>query len=164
MPLQSHTRTVDRSHIPLGLFCLVFGAGALWIARDYETGSVVSMGPGFFPKTVAGIIIFLGAFILIARGRDLAEDIDPEQSTFAIVPFLRITGCVLGSIVVFGLTLNPLGLPISAFLMVLLASLARRDTPILPVLATAIVLSVLSTLLFAYLLQLQIPVLPEVLR
>ncbi|WP_083198360.1 tripartite tricarboxylate transporter TctB family protein [Pararhizobium polonicum] len=157
-------RRTDTTHIPLGLFCILTGAVAMWIARDYETGTVVSMGPGFFPKAVSGLLLAFGAAILIVRGRDLPEPDEDATSRLAIGELLRIVCCVIGSIVLFGVTLMSLGLPVSTFLMVLVASLARSDTRPAAILLTAIVLSVVATLLFAYALRLQIPVLPELLR
>ncbi len=155
---------VDRSHRPLAAFCVIVGAAALWISRDYETGTVIAMGPGFFPKAVAGLLIFLGIVILLVGGRDVEPDDDSAKPTSGLVALGRIVLCVIGSIVLFGLALQPLGLPIATFLMVALASLARREAQLMPVMLTALILSVLSTILFALLLQLQIPVLPEFAR
>jgi len=154
----------DRTHIPLGLFCILIGAAAMWIARDYETGTVISMGPGFFPKAISGLLVVFGAAILIVRGRDLPEDGEAATEPLGIAGLLRIVGCIIGSILTFAATLKGLGLPISIFLMVLVASFARSGTRPLAIVITALVLSVLATLLFAYALQLQIPVLPELLR
>lgn len=156
--------SLDRSHRPLSVFCVLVGVAALWISRDYETGTVIAMGPGFFPKAVAGLLIFLGIVILLVGGRDVKPDEDSARPSSGLATLGRIVLCVIGSVVLFGLALQPLGLPVATFLMVALASLARREARLIPVMLTALILSVLATILFALLLQLQIPVLPEFLR
>nr|WP_280924245.1 tripartite tricarboxylate transporter TctB family protein [Ciceribacter sp. S153] len=156
----------DTTHRQLGPFCIIVGAAALWIARDYETGTFVAMGPGFFPKTVSMLLIALGAFILLAGGRDLPADDEQEAPVRGhnIADVLRVIGCVIGSIIIFGLTLKPFGLPIASFLMVVLASFARKRASIAQTLAAAVALAVFATLLFPLALGLQIPVLPEFVR
>lgn len=153
----------DLSHRPLAVFCVLIGLGALWVSRNYDTGTVISMGPGFFPKAVAGLLILLGTIVFVVNGRDLSPAEDDEPG-IGLLSLIRILLFVTGSVVLFGLTLGPLGLPVATFLMVALASAARSGARPIPVFLTAIVLSVLATLLFAFALQLQIPVYPGVLK
>lgn len=121
------------------------------------------MGPGFFPKAVAGLLILLGIIIFVVSGRDVSPPEDDEPG-IGLLSLTRILFFVIGSVVLFGLTLSPLGLPVATFLMVALASAARSGARPVPVFLTAIVLSVLATLLFAFVLQLQVPVYPELLK
>ncbi|AYD04343.1 tripartite tricarboxylate transporter TctB family protein [Neorhizobium sp. NCHU2750] len=154
----------DKTNVPLGTFLIVIGLAALWVARGYETGTFISMGPGFFPKTVSGCLILLGALIILFRGRDLppaeASDVEPIKTAAR----LRIIGCITASNIVFAATLVPLGLPVATFLMVVIAGFGHETSRPLTILATALILAVLATLLFASLLGLQIPVLPEALQ
>ncbi|WP_180356156.1 tripartite tricarboxylate transporter TctB family protein [Aliirhizobium smilacinae] len=154
----------DASHLPLGIFCIVAGLAALWIAQDYDTGTFISMGPGFFPKAVSGVLILIGILILLLRGRDMPAGASEVRDTPPLLSRLRVIGCVSAAILVFAATLMPLGLPFASFLMVALAGLGHSGSRPLTIVATAAVLAVLSTVLFAGLLGLQIPVLPEVLR
>lgn len=154
----------DHTHVPLGLFLIALGLTALWIARDYETGSFISMGPAFFPKTVSGCMMVMGVLIILFRGKDLPPEEDDGLEAATIHARLRIIGCVTASILVFAATLHPLGLPVATFLMVAIAGFAQETARPLTILATAIALAILATALFAMLLGLQIPVLPEVLR
>lgn len=160
------TPSTDTSHRQLGPFCIIAGAAALWIARDYDTGTFIAMGPGFFPKAISGILIALGIFVLLVRGRDLPEEEHAveEQALLSPLGHLRVIGWVTVSIVVFGITLHPLGMPVASFIMVVLASLARKGSGIGITLATAAALAAFATLLFPLALGLQIPVLPEFLR
>ena len=153
----------DLTHRPLAAFCVLVGLGALWISRNYETGTVISMGPGFFPKAVAGLLILFGVIIFVVSGRDV-EPFEDDGPGIGLLSLSRILLFVIGSVVLFGLTLGPFGLPVATFLMVTAASAARSGARPIPVFLTALVLSVLATLLFAYALQLQIPVYPELLK
>lgn len=163
MDTNMDTRGHDRTHLPLGAFCIIVGAIALWVAGEYDTGTFISMGPGFFPKGVSGALIFMGILIVLLRGRDLpeGEGANPPPS---IPARLRIIGAVTASIIVFGAALKPLGLPVATFFMVSIAGFSQPDARPATVLATAATLAIFATILFAWALGLQIPVLPEVLR
>lgn len=164
MTVENHQ--IDTTHRHLGPFCIIVGAAALWIARDYETGTFVAMGPGFFPKTISMLLIALGAFVLLAGGRDLPADDEQEAPVRgrSIADVFRVIGCIIGSIVIFGLTLKPFGLPVASFLMVVLASFSRKRASLAQTFAAAVALAVFATLLFPLALGLQIPVLPEFVR
>lgn len=164
--MQSDQSTVDRdtSHLPLGIFCILLGAAALWIAQDYDTGTFISMGPGFFPKAVSGLLILMGVVVLLLKGKDLPATESDGGAVPSLSARLRIIGCVTASILVFAAALMPLGLPFSTFLMVAIAGIGHSGSRPISILLTAAALAILATILFAWLLGLQIPVLPEVLR
>lgn len=46
-----------------GIFFVALGALALYLSRDYEMGSALSMGPGYFPTWLGGIMIGFGVVI-----------------------------------------------------------------------------------------------------
>jgi hypothetical protein len=154
----------DNTHVPLGIFLIAIGLAALWVARDYDTGTFTSMGPGFFPKGVSGCMILMGILVILFRGKDLPEADDDGLEAPTALARLRIIGLVTASILVFAATLSPLGLPVATFFMVVIAGFSLRGSQPLTILATAVALAAFATILFAWLLGLQIPVLPEVLR
>lgn len=47
-----------------GLFYIVLGGIAIWMARDYPFGSALRMGPGYFPTVLSGIMILFGITIM----------------------------------------------------------------------------------------------------
>jgi TctA family transporter len=53
------------SDIALGVIMLVIGALALWVARDYPSGSLTRVGPGMFPTVVAGLLCLVGVVLLL---------------------------------------------------------------------------------------------------
>lgn len=154
----------DKSHLPLGIFCVALGTAALWIAQNYDTGTFISMGPGFFPKAVSGLLILMGVIVLLLQGRDLAAAENEARDVPPLGARLRIISSVTASIIVFAAALMPLGLPFATFLMVAIAGLGHSGSRPATIFLTAAALAILATVLFAWLLGLQIPVLPEVLR
>ena len=48
-----------------GILLLFFGIAGFYMAFSYPFGSSLRMGPGYFPRVLAGIIIAFGLFVLI---------------------------------------------------------------------------------------------------
>lgn len=46
-----------------GLLMVTIGAIAFWMALDYPFGSALRMGPGYFPRVLAGIFIAFGVYV-----------------------------------------------------------------------------------------------------
>lgn len=46
-----------------GLLMISVGAIAFWMALDYPFGSALRMGPGYFPRVLAGIFIAFGVYV-----------------------------------------------------------------------------------------------------
>ena len=95
-----------------GLMYAAIGLGAIFIARDYNLGSSVRMGPGYFPTVLGGLLALVG-FVSIARSfLRVGEAIEPF--------FWKGIILVLGSAVLFGLLarlLLPLALMISMYFL-----------------------------------------------
>lgn len=154
----------------LGLFCIVVGLGAIWIARGYPYGTLTSMGPGFVPTAVAAILVVLGVIVILLRGSDVKDEEMEEKpavsqgpgSALVLLGVARVLFFVVGGIVFFGFALRRLGMGISTFILVLLVSLARPGVKIRPVLFLAAGITIASYVIFILLLGLQIDFLPKV--
>ena len=85
-----------------GFLLLFFGLGGFYMALDYPFGSSLRMGPGYFPRVLAAIIIGFGAFILI-RGMKTNEKI---KGVWGWKPLSFITV----AIVAFGYLMDHLGM------------------------------------------------------
>jgi hypothetical protein len=48
-----------------GLMFLAFGLGFAIIARNYQMGTAVRMGPAYFPTVLGGLMAVLGAIVLV---------------------------------------------------------------------------------------------------
>ncbi|MEO3388107.1 tripartite tricarboxylate transporter TctB family protein [Mesorhizobium sp. CAU 1741] len=134
-----------------GAVLTAIGSISLFVASGYFIGTARSMGPGYAPVMVSGLLVLVGIALLL-RSRFVAD-----------VPVtglrLRSTVMVLASIVVFGMTVEGLGsfLAVLLTLMCSAAGSARfRFTP-LPILG-AIVFSAACAGTFSVLLGLPMPV------
>lgn len=119
---------------------------------ELPIGRALNMGPGYFPIVLSGLLVMLGG-ILVARSGVTV----PEQS-FGKMPWRGVAMISL-AILVFSLTLRPLGLFPASLITSAIAALS--SPAIKPVRAVMIGfgIAVFCTILFGYLIKLQIPVL-----
>ncbi|HEX4918545.1 MAG TPA: tripartite tricarboxylate transporter TctB family protein [Limnobacter sp.] len=99
-----------------GLLYLIAGAAAFYIARDYEMGTAVSMGPGYFPKVLSVLLMGIGAISLV---RSFVVDGEPLQG-FALSKIIYIVASVL----VFALLAEGAGLAIAVMAVFFVAAIA----------------------------------------
>jgi hypothetical protein len=161
----------DRTWLPLGLSSIALGAAAAFIASGYAMGTVTAMGPGFIPMGVSLFLIAMGGLVIVARGRDVAEDgaadekddAPPPAEPLARSPLgaARSIGAIVAAIVIFGLGVKPLGLALTTFLSVIAGAYANPSARPGPALLMAVGLSAGACLLFVALLGLQIGILPR---
>jgi len=135
-----------------GILIVAAAALFLFLGRDLAHGTAFRMGPGYFPRYVAGVAIAIG-LILIGKGlRTTGERLPPLK--------LRPLGLLLAAILFFGLSVNTLGLAITAAVTVLIASLGSGEVLWIRAILTALLLSALSSLLFIGGLGLAMPLWP----
>jgi hypothetical protein len=123
-----------------GLIYIVFGGAMFWIALGYRLGNAGRMGPGYFPRVLALILIAIGIVSLV---RGLIAHGEPVGD-IALKPLALIS---LSS-VLFGLLLERAGLPVALAALVLVSASAskefRWDMKALAGLAALIVFCVLA--------------------
>lgn len=60
-----------------GLLYVAFGCVAVWIGQDYRFGTAGRMGPGYFPLTLAAILVGIGLLSLgrsfVVKGEGIAR-------------------------------------------------------------------------------------------
>jgi hypothetical protein len=132
-----------------GIFVLI-GGGFVVGSLGYELGTPLRMGPGAFPLLVGAITAALGLAIVI-KGL-----IAGEVVSFGPIPWRAATVIVV-AILFFGFTVRRLGFVPASAVTALLSTLASRRVRPLMALAVATGLTVASTLIFVYGLQLRIP-------
>lgn len=144
----------NRRDFAAGTMYACFGVGCAAPALGYRMGTAIDMGPGYFP-------FWLG-LLLIAVGASVAIGAMHQHSPVTILGRwdLRGIGIILGAVLLFALMLAYAGLALSVFAMVLLSSFASDEFKWSASLLNALVLSVLSVLIFTYGLSLQLPVWP----
>ena len=58
---------LERKDFWSGVMLIAIGGGALFIARNYQFGSSLRMGPGYFPIILSAALVLFGVFFA-ARG------------------------------------------------------------------------------------------------
>jgi len=151
-------RVLGRKDVLAGLLFIAVAALGLWLSRDYPIGTALRMGTGYVPRLLCWLLLGLGAVILVQGLRE-AQDARPLSS--ADISALRPVVFVTASLVIFGLSIERLGLVVSILLLIGVGAVAARGLRRLETLAAALVLIVLSWGIFIFGLGLTIPVWPE---
>lgn len=95
------------------------GTAALWWGSEYAVGSAGRMGPGYFPRVLAGILILLGIVSLV---RGLLANGPPLGAIAWKQLALILAGCIT-----FAIALPTLGFPIALFLLCIVSAVASRE-------------------------------------
>jgi putative tricarboxylic transport membrane protein len=132
-----------------GLFLLALAITGYVGAFSLPFGQLSGIGSGLLPKVVAVLVAVFGV-VLVVQGL-LFEGDKLEQWA------VRGPLFVLAGVLVFAVTIRPLGLVIAGPLSVIVSALADRDTRPVEVAILAVVLTIVSGLLFKELLNLPIP-------
>jgi hypothetical protein len=132
-----------------GLLFTALGVLTVFFARHYPMGVAARMGPGYFPTVLGGLLCLFGLYILI-RGLRSGE---PVQGAWGWRPL----GLITLSFVVFGFTMEKLGLVPSLMLLFFIAALAGREFRFREVLLLAVLMSAFAAAVFVYGLRLPYP-------
>jgi hypothetical protein len=151
-------RALARKNVLAGLLFIAVAALGLWLSRDYPIGTALRMGTGYVPRLLCWLLLGLGAIVLVQGLRE-AQDARPLSS--ADVSASRPVIFVTASLVIFGLSIERLGLVVSILLLIGVGAVAARGLRPLETLAAALVLIILSWGIFILGLGLTIPVWPE---
>lgn len=135
-----------------GIMFLCFAVVGLYVARRYSLGSSGEMGPGYFP-VVLGVVLAILGFLLVARAIAIGDE--PVAGDELLPLLLLVAG-----VIVFGLTIEPLGLVLSLMLTVIIAALAGRQSGPLEIAVLAVALATLSVGIFHFALRLPLPIWP----
>lgn len=133
-----------------GLAFVVFGLFFAVLAATYEVGTLVQMGPGYYPLVLGVILVVLGGFIMV-KGF-----LAGEGGAVGAIPWKGL-GLILGAVLAFGLTVRGLGLVPSIFVTSLMSAFASRRTGPMSALLIAVGLTALCVLIFVVALRLRLP-------
>jgi hypothetical protein len=132
-----------------GLFFALFGAFVAWQSTQYSLGRASQMGPGMFPLALGVLLVVVGLLVTAKAVRAEQPVAPPFEWRSAVV----ITGAILLS----DALLLTAGLFVAIPALVLVASLAARNSRIASVLISAAGLTIMAWLLFIVGLNLRIP-------
>src|SRR5262245_18804975 len=103
-----------------GVIFIAVALGFILLSRQYGTGTIHRMGPALFPIIIAVSLARLG---LIIAARAFATD-GPSVAHIQARPI--IVG--LGAIILFGITLQWLGLVAAVIVLVVVSAAASRES------------------------------------
>ncbi len=104
-----------------GIMFVALGVGFALGATNYSMGTAARMGPGYFPFWLGVLMALLGAAVALSAIRPKAEEVEMEKFDW------KITGILIGSVVLCGVVFNYLGVYISVFLLVFISSMASHE-------------------------------------
>jgi putative tricarboxylic transport membrane protein len=139
-----------------GVVCVAGGSGVLFEARKYTIGSLDSLGPGFYPAILGALLLLVGVAII---GTALTTMPPPDESAadFAGGPDWRGWSCIVAAVVLFIVCAWLAGLAPAIFACVFVAALGDRTASLHGSLLLALGMSVAGTVLFGYLLGINMP-------
>lgn len=139
-----------------GLMFIVVGGGFAIGALNYSFGTSARPGPGYFPVGLGALLVVLGGLTLFEALTIETEDGEPIGA-FAWKPLTVI----LGAVAAFGFLLPLAGLVVSLPLLVLVSAYASDEHTWLGSIGNAVVITLMSWLIFVKGLGLTIPVWPD---
>ncbi len=109
-------RVEAQKDVLAGLIYSAFGGLLFWGALGYKLGTAGDMGPGYFPRVLAVILIILGLISLVRGFLVRGEKIERVA--------WKPLAMVLGSSVLFGALLERAGLAVALAVLVLVSASA----------------------------------------
>ena len=137
-----------------GVLYIAFGLAAVLIARYYPIGTTSRMGPGYFPRGLGFMLMFIGLILTLRALR--FDGIALAFPTFK--PLLII----LGSVALFGLAAPHLGIVIATVILIIASSTASHEFRWKEAIIASLVMAAFTVAAFAWGLQLQLPVWPDI--
>ena len=123
-----------------GLLFIFFGLFFLYVARNYQMGSAVRMGPAYFPTVLGGMLAVLGAIVLL-QSVILQGPKIPKMS-FKPIFFISL------ALILFGYLLKPVGFVLSLIILVFVSAFGGHEFKTKEVCILAVVLIFFSVLVF----------------
>jgi hypothetical protein len=123
-----------------GLMFFAFGSFFLIAARHYRMGSTTSMGPGYFPTMLGGLMGVLGAIIFLRSFAVKGGKVPPM--------FFRPLFFIILSLLGFAYLLKPIGMVLTLVVLIGVSAFAGHQFKSKEVLVLSIALIVFSVLVF----------------
>ncbi len=135
-----------------GLMFIAFGLFFLFVARNYQMGSAVRMGPAYFPTVLGGMMAVLGGIVFL-QSLVFAGPKIPKMS-FKPIFFISL------ALILFGYLLKPLGFILALVIMIFVSAFGGHEFRAKEVTILAVLLIIFSVLVFVKGLTLPFPLWP----
>jgi hypothetical protein len=132
-----------------GIMLIATGAAAILIARDYQFGSTMRMGPGYFPSMLGAILALFGLYVM-ATGLRTGEKIALQCSLRALI-VLPV------SLVAFGILMTYAGFIPALAVLIFGSASSGREFKFVELLLLTLILTGLSVAIFIWGLGLPYP-------
>ncbi len=139
----------DNKDFLAGLLMICIGAGSMYMALDYPFGSALRMGPGYFPRVLAGILIAFGLYVGL-RGLRNPEKV---EGIWGWKPL----GLITASLWIFGWLMDRVGLIPSLVVLFFVSAFAGHEFKLKEVIILATVMILFAWAVFIYGLGLPYP-------
>ncbi|PZO65024.1 MAG: tripartite tricarboxylate transporter TctB family protein [Paracoccus denitrificans] len=136
------TKPRDNTDLAAGILLMLAAAFFGWQTVGLEIGTSLRMGPGYFPMVLSGLLFLLGVIIALKSLGKEGEPIGPIAWRGILF--------ILPAPIFFGLTVRGLGFIPALFICSLYASQASSRMKPGPALLLAVLVTVISTLIFSY--------------
>ncbi|NLJ50822.1 MAG: tripartite tricarboxylate transporter TctB family protein [Alcaligenaceae bacterium] len=140
-----------------GIMFIAIGALFAYIAStSYSMGTTARMGPAYLPFYLGIILLILGAILSITALRgEVKEENKVGHFDWDILVM------IIGSLLSFGIMLEPLGFYVSIFVLVIFSSMASHEFSLKIAIANALFLLLFAYLAFIRGLKLVMPLTPN---
>jgi putative tricarboxylic transport membrane protein len=132
-----------------GLMFIGTGAVSLFLAREYPFGTVLRMGPGYFPRVLGGLLVLFGLYLAIT-GLRRGEAIPAGWSPRALIALPL-------AIVLFGVLVEHAGFVPALVVLIFGSAAAGREFRVVEVALLTALLTALSVAVFIWGLGLPYP-------
>jgi hypothetical protein len=138
---------LERKDFWSGLMLIAIGGGAVLMARNYQFGSSLRMGPGYFPTVLGALLVLFGVYFVGQGLRSGAEKLQGAWSPRALI-ILPL------SLVLFGLLIDRAGFIPAMLVLIVASASARSQFKLTEALLFAVGLTALCVVVFIWLLGL----------
>lgn len=136
-----------------GAMFLAIAVVTLVTASGYSMGRGGRMGPGYFPTMLGWTLALLGAILVVRSLVVSGERLEPIR----LRPLLTLVFCVI----LFAVTIQPLGLVLALTLTTFIAAFATPDARWHEAAASSVALTALTSLIFVFALRLPLSLWPD---
>jgi hypothetical protein len=133
-----------------GLLFIAFGGVFLYIALGYSLGTLRRMGPGWFPTTVAALLVGVGLIML-------AKSFFGERRPGPAFDWMKLV-VVSVALFLFSITLRGAGVLVAVFLLVMVSAQAYQPVNQVRMAMMAVGLGIFCAIVFVRFLGLPFPI------
>ena len=138
-----------------GVMFFTFGVVFIVLSQQYQMGTAARMGPAYFPTVLGALLALLGFVIFIAAFARSNDEARLQSIGW------RELSLVLFSVALFAALLPSTGMVVSILVLIVVSALAGHEFRLRESVISAVVLTVMSYLVFVVGLELQFQVWPK---